>query len=62
MVLGLGLLGASALLVMFPGRYRAIANPVLPSDKSGSLFWWRVGGLAGTLIGVLIIYFGVLAL
>ncbi len=61
-VLGLGFLGVSALLVLFPGIYRAIANPVLPSDRSGSLFLWRFGGLAGTLIGVLIIYFGALAL
>ena len=62
-VFGWGLLGFSALvLVLFPGIYRAMANAFLPSDTSGSLFWWRFRGLAGTLVGVLIIYFGVLAL
>jgi hypothetical protein len=61
-VFGLGFLGVGALVMLFPGIYRAIANPVLPSDRSGSRFWWRVGGLTGTLIGVLIIYFGALAL
>ena len=45
-------------LVLFPGIYRAMANAFLPSDTSGSLFLWRVRGLAGTLAGVLIIYFG----
>ena len=50
------------LLVLLPGVYRAIANPFMPSDTSGSLFLWRVRGLAGILAGVLIIYFGVLAL
>jgi hypothetical protein len=58
----LGFLVVSALVLLFPGAYRAIATPVLPSDTSRSLFLWRVGGLAGTLIGVLIIYFGALAL
>jgi len=62
-VFGWGFLGISALvLVLFPGIYRAIANPFLPSDTSGSLFLWRFRGLAGTLVGVLIVYFGVLAL
>ncbi len=62
-VFGWGFLGTSVLvLVLFPGIYRAIANPFLPSDTSGSLFFWRFRGLAGTLVGVLIIYFGVLAL
>ena len=62
-VFGWGLLGLSALvLVLFPGIYRAMANPFLPSDTSGSLFLWRFRGLAGTLVGVLVIYFGALAL
>ena len=62
-VFGWGSLGLSALaLVLFPGIYRAMANAFLPSDTSGSLFLWRVRGLAGTLAGVLIIYFGALAL
>ena len=53
---------SALVLVLFPGIYRAMANPFLPSDTSGSLFWWRFRGLAGTLVGVLIIYFGALAL
>ncbi len=62
-VFGWGLLGLSALvLVLFPGIYRAMANAFLPSDTSGRLFLWRVRGLAGTLVGVLVIYFGALAL
>ncbi len=62
-VFGWGFLGISALgLVLFPGIYRAIADRFLPSDTSGSLFLWRFRGLAGTLVGVLIVYFGVLAL
>ena len=62
-VFGWGILGNSTLvLVLFPGIYRAIATPFLPSDTSGSLFLWRFRGLAGTIAGVLIIYFGTLAL
>ncbi len=62
-VFGWGFLGTSTLvLVLFPGIYRAMANPFLPSDTSGGLFLWRFRGLAGTLVGVLIIYFGALAL
>ena len=49
---------SALVLVLFPGIYRAMANAFLPSDTSGSLFLWRVRGLAGTLAGVLIIYFG----
>ena len=62
-VFGWGFLVFSALVsVLFPGIYRAIANPFLPSDTRGSLFLWRFRGLAGSLIGGLIIYFGALAL
>ncbi len=62
-VFGWGFLGYSALvLVLFPGIFRAMVNAFLPSDTSGSLFVWRFRGLAGTLAGVLVIYFGVLAL
>ena len=61
-IFGWGILVISApLLVLFPGVYRAIANPFMPSDTSG-YFLWRFAGLAGAAIGVLIIYFGVLAL
>ena len=62
-VYGWGILGTSVLvLVLFPGVYRAMANRFLPSDTSDSLFLWRFRGLAGTLVGVLIIYFGARAL
>ena len=62
-VFGWGFLGTSVLfLVLFPGVYRAMANPFLPSNTSGSLFLWRFRGLAGTVAGVVIIYFGALAL
>ena len=61
-IFGWGILVISApLLVLFPGVYRAIANPFMPSDTSGYLLW-RFAGLAGAAIGVLMIYFGVLAL
>ena len=61
-VLGWRILVVSALVVvLFPGIYRAIANPFMPSD-TGSLFLWRFAGLAGALIGVLLIYIGALAL
>ncbi len=61
-IFGWGILVISApLLVLFPGVYRAIANPFMPSDTS-DYFLWRFAGLAGAAIGVLIIYFGVLAL
>ncbi len=62
-IFGWAIVGVSALLlVLFPGVYRAIANPFLPSDSGGGLFLWRFAGLMGMAVGVLIIYFGVLAL
>ena len=61
-VLGWVVLVSSALvLVLFPGVYRTIANPFMPSDTS-NFFLWRCAGLAGLPVGVFIIYFGVLAL
>ncbi len=49
-------------LVLFPGAYLALANAILPSDPSASLTGWRLRGLAGVIAGVLLIYFGALAL
>ena len=49
------------LIVLFPGVYRAITNPFMPSDTS-NFFLWRCAGLASVPVGVFIIYFGVLAL
>ena len=62
-VFGWAIAGISVLLlVLFPGAYRAIANPFVPSEMSGSLFLWRFRGLIGVALGVLLIYFGALAL
>ena len=55
------LVSSALVLVLFPGVYRAIANPFMPSDTS-NFFLWRCAGLAGLPVGVFIIYFGVLAL
>ena len=52
---------SAPLMVLFPGVYRAIANPFMPSDTS-NFFLWRCAGLASVPVGVVIIYFGVLAL
>ena len=60
-ILGWPVVGMSALLLLFPGVYRAIATPFLPSDTN-NLFLWRFGGLVGVIVGALFIYFGVLAL
>ncbi len=55
------LVSSALVLVLFPGVYRAIANPFMPSDTS-NFFLWRCAGLASVPVGVFIIYFGVLAL
>ena len=55
------LVSSALVLVLFPGVYRAIANPFMPSDTS-NFFLWRCAGLASLPVGVFIIYFGVLAL
>ena len=61
--LGLAFIAASTLLlVLFPGAYRALASQFLPSEPSGRLVGWRIRGLVGAIVGVLLIYFGVLAL
>ena len=49
-------------LVLFPAAYRAIAEAVLPSDADADLTGWRIRGLAGVILGGLLIYFGALAL
>ena len=43
-------------------RYRALAAKFLPSEPSGRLVGWRIRGLVGVIVGVLLIYFGMLAL
>ncbi len=60
---GCAVVGISTLaLVLFPAVYRAIAEAVLPSDTDADLTGWRILGLAGVIIGGLLIYFGALAL
>ncbi len=60
---GWAVVGISTLaLVLFPAVYRAIAEAVLPSDTDADLTGWRILGLAGVIIGGLLIYFGALAL
>lgn len=53
---------ATLALLLFPAAYRAVANSFLPSEPSGSLTAWRIRGLIGVIIGVLLIYFGALSL
>ena len=60
---GWAVVGISTLaLVLFPAAYRAIAEAMLPSDANADLTRWRILGLAGVIIGGLLIYFGALAL
>ena len=54
-------LSTSALL-LFPGVYLAIVKTIVPSEPSGNLTLWRVRGLAGVVAGLILIYYGVLAL
>ncbi len=62
-VVGWGFVGISTMgLVLFPGAYRAIANGMLPSEPTGSLIAWRFRGLVGVVAGVVLIYYGALAL
>ena len=62
-VVGWAVVGISTLaLVLFPSVYRAIAEAVLPSDANPDLLGWRMLGLAGVIVGGLLIYFGALAL
>jgi len=61
-ICGWVVVGMSALLLLFPGVYRAIASPFLCSDAPESLFLWRFAGLMGVIVGALFIYFGALAL
>ena len=64
-VVGWAAVGISAVaMVLFPAVYRAIAEALLPSDidTDPDLSGWRVLGLAGVVVGGLLIYFGALAL
>ena len=54
--------GALLLLVIFPSVYIAMLEAMLPSEPTTDFFGWRVLGLFGVAIGVLFVYFGMLAL
>jgi hypothetical protein len=54
-------IGTTGLLI-FPGVYHAIASAVLPIKEETSLPGWRSIGILGSIVGSLLIYFGVLAL
>lgn len=49
-------------LLLFPAVYRFIGQAVVPANEVADLTGWRVLGLAGVVIGGLLIYFGALAL
>lgn len=62
-LIGWAVIGISTFgLVLFPAVYRNIVEAVMPSDANASLAGWRGLGLAGVLLGGLLIYFGALAL
>ena len=50
------------LLVIFPAAYRAFAIGLLPPDDEENLRGWRLIGILGTIAGLVLIYFGALAL
>ena len=53
---------ATLALLIFPGVYREIAIALLPTDEEESLAGWRLIGTLGSTIGLVLIYFGALAL
>ncbi len=56
------LIVALPILLVFPSAYRAIIGGLLPDEESTDFYGWRVLGFVGGVIGVALIYFGVLAL
>ena len=62
-VWGWAMIGFALLaLLLFPGWYRGLVGAILPDAVSRDLPGWRLLGLLGTSIGVLMIYAGVAAL
>ena len=55
-------LNSTLLLLLFPVVYRAIVESMLPSEGDTDMTGMRILGLAGVVIGGLLIYFGALAL
>jgi len=60
---GWALVGLStSALLLFPGVYLAVVKTIVPSEPSGNLTLWRVRGLSGVVAGLILIYYGALAL
>ena len=53
---------STVLLLLFPGVYRGLVDSWFSEDSSGVLTFLRFKSIAGIIIGVLFIYFGVCAL
>ena len=58
---GIGAVAAGTVLVIVPGAFRRL-TALLPAVEEGRLSGWRVLGMVKTAAGLLLIYFGVLAL
>jgi hypothetical protein len=63
MFLGFWILGGSLLLlIVFPAAYRSLIEGFMPQEPEGRLIGWRLTGLAGVAIGVILIIAGMRAL
>ncbi len=61
-LVGLVISPIATLVVIFPGGYRELARAILPALDDESLPGWRLIGILGTSVGLVVIYVGVLAL
>jgi hypothetical protein len=55
------LLGGGCLL-LFPGTYREFVYALLPEEGAVELLKWRVLGALGSILGLTLVYYGVLGL
>ncbi len=62
MVVGLWIGTAGAFLAILPRAYRGLVRFFLPEVATGRLLGWRLIGILGTSIGLLVIFIGVRAL
>ena len=62
MVVGLWIGAAGAFLVILPGGYRGLVRFFLPEVETGRLIGWRLIGILGTTIGLVLIFIGIRAL
>ena len=61
--IGIAFTGMSTfLMLLFPNAYRSMVDTMIPEDTSGVMLFIRFKSLSGVIIGVLFIYYGVLAL